>query len=96
MENGVQTRTCPNVTVNMLSGTPMPNSNTSKATARMISGKTKGSMIMPRIPPFPGKLYRVDARAAKTPKAVDRIDVDTPTMREFFAAFHSAGSAHKA
>ena len=64
IEKGVQTRTWPRVTVKRLSGMPMPSSSTRSATARMISGSTSGSMIMPRIPVLPGKLYRVEARAA--------------------------------
>ena len=52
--NGVHTRTWPPITVKIDKGTPKPSKTTNSATARIISGSTKGSMIIPMMPALAG------------------------------------------
>ncbi len=92
-EKGTQISTWPSTTVQSDSGMPSWTSTISSDTATMISGSTSGSMISPMIGRWAGKLKRVEARAAKVPSAVARIEAPTATCRLFQTAACSASVA---
>ena len=90
MQNGVQIRIWPKIIVKSDSSNPSCTITTNKDTPIMISGSTMGSMMKPMMERLAGKAKRVEARAARTPKAVENIAVVTAIIRLFRTATCSA------
>tara|TARA_B100000700_G_scaffold326922_1_gene439915 strand:+ start:3508 stop:3807 length:300 start_codon:yes stop_codon:yes gene_type:complete len=84
IENGVQIKVCPNITVQRFRDKPSCIRTTSKETPTIISGKKSGRIKKDNILFLAKKTYRDDARDASIPKHVLRIEVLIATNSEFF------------